>query len=75
MFSSGPHWKFGIVSQYTVSSHVIALSFAVCKTQRSCLREGERAGECVCVDVCLEGGQGGQGVCLPSRFRDPVGEQ
>ena len=48
------------------------LSLCVSKTQGRVTFKRRRGGWRVCVSVCLKGGQG---VCLPSRFRDPVGEQ
>ena len=72
-FSSAPQWKFGIVSRL----------MSLCTTVFICreggtgedMFKGRRGGWRVCVSVCLKDGEGGQGVCLHSRFRDPVGEQ
>jgi len=66
-FSSGPQWKIGDV----VPSRLVSLCTAVlifCEKTVKRRREG--------LEGCVEkDGGGGQGVCLPSRFRDPVGEQ
>lgn len=80
--SSGPQWKLGIVSRYNTASSDVNVHDSVRLLRgrreggaREDMFKRRRGGWRVCATVCLKDREGGQGVCLPSRFRDPVGEQ
>lgn len=55
-----------------VSCHTVFLG---CERGTREVSEKANGREGVCVTVCLKDREGGWGVCLPSRFRDPAGEQ